>query len=89
MKLIHSYGTNVPMLFDLAKDIGEQHDLAKERAKETADLERRLNEYLKLVSAGMPVTNPKYDASKAQPFQERRGGKSPGGGKGKMKPDAP
>ncbi|MEO6741426.1 MAG: sulfatase-like hydrolase/transferase, partial [Chthoniobacteraceae bacterium] len=85
MKLIHPYDTNVPMLFDLAKDIGEQHDLAEDRAKETADLERRLNEYLKLVSAGMPTANPKYDASKAQPFQERRGGKGPGG-KGKMKP---
>lgn len=74
MKLIHPYETNVPMLFDVSKDIGEQHDLAKERAKETADLERRLNEYLKLVNAGMPTANPKYDASKAQPFQERRDG---------------
>ena len=82
-KLIHPYETNVPMLFDLAKDIGEQHDLAKERAKETAALEQRMNEYLKSVGAQMPVPNPKYDPSKAQPFQERRGGK------GKMKPDAP
>jgi len=87
VKLIHPYDTNVPMLFDLSKDMSEQHDLAKERAKETADLDRRLNEYLSLVNAGMPLPNPKYDASKAQPFQERRGGKDPGG-KGKMKPDA-
>ncbi len=74
MKLIHPYDTNVPMLFDLSKDISEQNDLAKERTKETANLERRLNEYLKLVNAGMPTANPKYDASKAQPPQERRGG---------------
>ena len=81
-KLIHPYETNVPMLFDLAKDIGERHDLAKDRAKETAELERRLSEYLKAVGAQMPVTNPKFDPGKAQPFQERRGPK------GKMKPDA-
>jgi arylsulfatase A-like enzyme len=73
-KLIHPYGTNVPMLFDLAKDIGEQRDLAKERAKETADLGRRLNEYLKAVGAQLPVPNPKYDPGKAQPSGERRGG---------------
>ena len=74
LKLIHPYETNVPALFDLSKDIGEQHDLAKERAEETADLERKLNEYLKAVGAPMPTPNPKYDASKAQPFQEKRGG---------------
>ena len=90
-KLIHPYEMNAPMLFDLSKDIAEQHDLAKERTKETADLERRLNEYLKLVSAGMPVPNPKYDPAKAKPFEPRRGdkgGKGGPGGKGKMKPDA-
>ena len=74
LKLIHPYDTNVPALFDLSKDIGEQHDLAKERAKETADLDRKLNEYLKSVGALMPVPNPKYDGSKAQPLQERRPG---------------
>ncbi len=75
-KLIHPYETGVPMLFDLSKDIGEQHDLAKDRAKETADLERRLSEYLKAIGAQMPVPNPKFDPAKAQPFQERRGGRA-------------
>ena len=74
-KLIHPYETNVPMLFDLAKDIGEQHDLANGRAKETAALEQRMNDYLKAIGAQMPVPNPKYDPSKAQPSQQRRGGK--------------
>jgi len=81
-KLIHPYETNVPMLFDLSKDIGEQRNLATERAEETADLERLLTEYLRAVGAQMATVNPKFDPSKAQPFQERRGGK------GKMKPDA-
>ncbi len=80
MKLIHPYDTNVPMLFDLAKDLGEQRDLSKERMKETADLERRLVEYLKLVSAAMPVPNPKFDPGKARPFEPRRGGKDAPGG---------
>jgi arylsulfatase A-like enzyme len=73
-KLIHPYETNVPMLFDLSKDIAEQHDLAKERAKEAAALGQRMTEYLKSVGALMPVPNPNYDPKKAQPFQERRGG---------------
>ena len=80
-KLIHPYETGVVMLFDLSKDIGELHDLAKDRAKETAALDQRLSEYLKAVGAQMTVPNPKFDPGKAQPFQERRGGK------GKMKPD--
>ena len=74
-KLIHPYETGVLLLFDLSKDIGEQHDIAKDRAKETAELERRLNEYLKAVGAQMPVPNPKFDPAKTQPFQERKGGK--------------
>ncbi|MEO6786537.1 MAG: sulfatase-like hydrolase/transferase, partial [Chthoniobacteraceae bacterium] len=57
-KLIHPYDTNVPMLFDLSKDLGEQHDLAKERTADTAELGKRMNDYLKLVGAEMPVPNP-------------------------------
>ena len=72
-KLIHPYDTGAPMLFELSKDLGEQHDLAKDRTKETADLERKLNEYLKAVGALMPVPNPKYDPANAKPFEERRG----------------
>jgi arylsulfatase A-like enzyme len=74
-KLIRPYETGVVMLFDLSKDIGEQHDLAKDRTKETAELDRRLSEYLKAVAAQMPTPNPKFDPANPQPFQERRGGK--------------
>ena len=75
-------GTTAPMLFELPKAIGEQRDLAMDRAKETAEPGRRLGEYLKSAGALIPATNPKYDPRNAQPFQERRGGK------GGMKPDA-
>jgi arylsulfatase A len=74
-KLIHPYETGVPMLFDLSHDIGEQHDLAKDRAKETSELDRRLSEYLNAMDARMPAPNPKFDPAHPQPFQERRGGK--------------
>jgi arylsulfatase A-like enzyme len=74
-KLIRPYETGVPFLYDLAKDIGEQHDLAKEKAKEVAELDRRLSDYLKTVAAQMPSPNAAFDPSKAKPFEERRGGK--------------
>jgi arylsulfatase A-like enzyme len=80
-KLIHPYETNVPLLFDLSKDLSEQHDLAKQQAREAADLDRRLSEYLKSTGAQMPSANPKFDPAKAQPFQERRGPPGPGGPK--------
>ena len=75
LKLIHPYETGVPMLFDLSKDPAERTDLAKEKAKETADLDRRLTEYLKAMSAQTPSANPKFNPANAQPFQERRGGR--------------
>jgi arylsulfatase A-like enzyme len=81
-KLIRPYEASAPLLFDLAKDPAEQHDLAKEQAKKTADLERRLREYLQAVDARMPAPNPKFDPAHPQPFQERRGGKGGPGGQG-------
>ena len=85
-KLIHPYETNVPMLFDLSKDLGEQHDLAKERTSDVAALSQRMNDYLKSVGALMPTKNPNFDPAKAQPFEPKRGGK---GGKGKGGPGGP
>lgn len=74
-KLIRPYETGTLMLFDLAKDAGERHDLAKDEAKETAELDRRLSEYLKAVDAQLPTPNPNFDPANPQPFQERRGGR--------------
>jgi arylsulfatase A-like enzyme len=80
-KLIRPYEKDAPLLFDLSKDLGEQHDLAKDRAKEAAELDRRLSEYLTAVGAQMPTPNPKFDPANPQPFQERRGGQGGKGGK--------
>ncbi len=55
-KLIKTYETGALHLYDLAKDISEQHDLASEAPQKTADLNRRLTEYLKAIGAQMPTT---------------------------------
>ncbi len=74
-KLIRTYETGALLLFDLSKDAGEQHELAKENAKETAELDRRLGEYLKAVGAQIPTPNAAFDPTKAKPIEERRGGR--------------
>lgn len=77
-KLIRPYETGVPRLFDLSKDMGEEQDLAATKAKETAELDQRLTEYLKAVHAEMPSINTTFDPSTAKPFEERKGGKKKG-----------
>jgi arylsulfatase A-like enzyme len=74
LKLIHVYETNTPHLFDLSKDLAEQHDLAGVMPSEAAALDKQLMDYLAAVNAQMPVPNPKYDPAKAPPLPERRGG---------------
>jgi len=74
-KLIRPYETGTPRLFDLAKDLGESHDLAAESGGETTELDRRLTEYLKAVNAQMPTVNASFDPSQAKPFEERKGGR--------------
>ena len=81
-KLIRNHETGALHLYDLAKDLSEAHDLAMESPQKAADLDRRLNEYLKAVNAQMPGINPNYDPGKAKPSEERKGGR-------KMKENAP
>jgi arylsulfatase A len=66
LKAYKRYETGELRLYDLAKDIGEQHDLAKRMPAQAAALERRMNEYLKAVNAQMATPNPHYDASKVR-----------------------
>ena len=77
VKVIRLYETGALMLFDLSRDIGEQHDLAKDKAKEAAELDRRLSEYLKLVNAQMPTPNPKFDPANPRSLHDRPGGRGP------------
>jgi arylsulfatase A len=66
LKAYKRYETGELHLYDLAKDLGEQHDLARRLPAQTARLERRMKEYLNAVHAQMATVNPHYDASKAQ-----------------------
>jgi len=71
-KLIRVYETNQRKLFDLSKDIAEQNDLAAQMPGKVAELDGRLNAYLQLVTAQMPVPNPNFDPSK--PAELKQGG---------------
>jgi arylsulfatase A len=66
LKAYKRYETGELRLYDLAKDLGEQRDLAKQMPAQAAAMERRMNEYLKAVNAQMATVNPNYDPSKAR-----------------------
>ena len=70
LKAYKSYETGELRLFDLSKDLGERNDLAKQMPDKAAEMERRMNAYLKSVNAQMPTTNPNYDPSKAPPANQ-------------------
>jgi arylsulfatase A-like enzyme len=72
-KLIKVYETDSVHLFDVSRDIGEQHDLAKEMPDKAADLARRLSEELKACDAQMATPNPNYDPNKIP--ETKRGSK--------------
>ncbi|MGV2341952.1 MAG UNVERIFIED_CONTAM: hypothetical protein LVR18_50980 [Planctomycetaceae bacterium] len=65
-------------LYDLAKDPGEQRDLAQTRPDDAQRLDRMLGQYLTDIDAQMPEPNPDYDPS-APP--QRKGGRNATGGK--------
>lgn len=77
LKLIHFYESDRNVLFDLSKDISEQHDLATEQSRDAATLKKRLMTYLHEVDAQFATPNPNYDPN-AEPAARM-------GGKGGMK----
>ncbi|MBI5691108.1 MAG: sulfatase [Verrucomicrobia bacterium] len=86
-KLIRNYETKRRLLFDLDRDPAEAADLAPSLPEKAADLEARMDAYLKDIRAAMAAPNPAYDPSKApspEEAGERRGGKG-GGKKGKQR----
>ncbi len=60
-KLIKELETGQLHLFNLARDIGEEHDLAAEMPDRARELEGRLERYLDSVGAKRPTRNPDYD----------------------------
>lgn len=60
-KLVEYYEDNHVELYRLADDIGEQHDLAREKPEIAQRLQRELHDFLFRTGAQMPVPNPHYD----------------------------
>jgi len=80
-KMIRVFETEQRHLFDLSKDIGEQHDLAQSKQDVVLALDNRMMDYLRSVNAGMPKPNPDYVEG-----GERSGDRRGGGGKKGKKP---
>jgi uncharacterized sulfatase len=75
-KLIEFLDGSPPELYNLAKDIGEQTNLAKERPGLTTALRRELSDWRLEVGARMPLANPHFDEDRAGEWWSRRSGKS-------------
>jgi hypothetical protein len=53
-------------LYDLAADIGEQHDLTATLPDKSNELRAKLHAWRTQVNAQMPTPNPNYDPTKPQ-----------------------
>jgi arylsulfatase A len=86
-KLVRNYETGTRRLYELERDPGEAHDLAKTMPEKVAELEARLDAYLKEVSAQMAANNPDYDPAKAPaPESNERGRPAGRGGRKQGRP---
>lgn len=74
-KLMRVYEGGSHLLFDLSKDIGEQHDLAKSMSGRVQELDERLTKYLEHVGARMPTIR-SGDATPSTRAAEARGRQS-------------
>lgn len=64
-KLLEFYEDGKLELYDLEKDIGEEHDLAAEMPKKAAQLAKKLTAWRESVGAKMPTPNPEHDPARA------------------------
>ena len=67
-KLIEHYDSGAVELYDLANDIGETVNLAKDMPDKTAELLAEFQAWRKSVGAQMPTPNPNYDPARAHEF---------------------
>ncbi len=59
-------------LYNLAEDIGEEHDLAKKHPDKARELHARLRTWLEEVDARMPSPNANYEASRLDGRSDKR-----------------
>lgn len=62
-KLIEFYDNGEMELYDLSKDIGEKHDLAKEQPELANKLKVEFDQWCKGIDASMPTKNPAFHPS--------------------------
>ena len=72
-RLVQFHEDDSVRLYNLAKDIGEQHDLAGSKPGLTKKLRDQLVSWCKEIGAQMPTPNPKHDPSKATEVSRRAG----------------
>lgn len=70
-KLIHYWEDGQDELYQIARDIGERHDLAKAEPQRTAGLRALLDAWLKENHVKLPQANPEYQAGWAARSRER------------------
>jgi len=58
-------------LYNLVKDVGEQHDISKQMPDKVAAMRRKLRVWIDSTGNRLPTKNPQYDAT--QPLAESRG----------------
>ncbi len=66
-KWIEWYGGSEPALFNLTKDPGEQHNLAKEEHAKAEEMHKLLKDFLTETKAQLPVPNPAAKPAFKQP----------------------
>jgi len=65
-KLIHFLQDDRVELYNLAEDIGEQHDLAARMPEKAAALKAKLHAWRKALGAPLPEPNPDHDPARAK-----------------------
>ena len=63
-KLVHDLTGDSTILYNLATDIGETHDLSRSNPEKTKELMTMLDRWRKEVEAEFPVPNPAFDPEK-------------------------
>jgi arylsulfatase A-like enzyme len=74
LKLLRFYEDGSVRLFDLAADIGERDDLARERPADAERLRKLLEEHLAAIDAQTPTPNPDHRAGAPAPDRRQPGG---------------
>ncbi len=71
-KLIEWFEDSRTELFNLAQDLGEQHNLAATEVDRVKALQKELHEWQEQVGAKLPTLNPKFDPSKPDGREAKR-----------------